>query len=194
VVDKDLGLSGALSLHDELAEASRALKQAKQAGNKGAGVEYSRIFTILSLLGRDADAAQLLAAALQQDRTALTSDAALAGLTSAYLAGDLDTFIAAYEIAQPKLATEDLVRQAGLWDARDMLWQALWPTLGTLTRERAQLLSLNLRAQSLVRDAGEAFSAVSAAVNRDAARDVIARASRLAATEAERKQIEQIGK
>jgi hypothetical protein len=187
VVEKALGLAGAVNLQEDLAAAL------KGEGHGGAR-DYTKAITSLSLMGRDADASQLLSAVLRQDRDKLTPEAALAGLSSAYFAGDLDTFIAAYNVAQPKLASEELVRAGGLWDARDMLWHALWPSLGTLNREQAQLLSMNLRAETLVRDAGEAYSAVSAAVNPGAAGDVVARAARLAKGDAERKQIEQIGK
>jgi hypothetical protein len=45
-----------------------------------------------------------------------------------------------------------------------------------------------------VRDAGEAFSAVSSAVNREAAGDVLARAARQAQNEDDRRKIQQIGK
>lgn len=184
VVAREPDLPGAVDLQQDLS-----------AAIKGDGPrDYRRALTDLLLMGRDKDGAELLAAVLSQDRDKLTPDAALAGLTCAFVAGDLNTFIDAYNIAQPRLAGEEAVARDGLWDARDMLWHALWPTLGTLNRERAQLLSLNLRAQTLARDAGEAYSAIANAVNKGAAHDVVARALRLARNDAERRQIEQIEK
>ena len=145
-------------------------------------------------MGRDGDAADLLRAVLAQDRDRLTPDAALASLRAAYFAADLDTFLAAYNIARRASPPNTMIAQNGLWDARDMLWHALWPTIGTLNREQAQLLGMNLRNGTLVRDAGEAFSAVSSAVNREAAGDVLARAARQAQNEDDRRKIQQIGK
>lgn len=184
VVNTEMQLSGTIDLQQDLS-----------AAIKGDGPrDYRRALTDLLLMGRDKDGAELLAAVLSQDRAQLTPDAALAGLTSAYLAGDLATFVAAYNVAQPRLASEASVAADGLWDARDMLWHALWPTLGTLSRNRAQLLSLNLRAGTLVRDATEAYGAIAGAVNKGAAHDAVARALRMAKTDAQRRQIEQIEK
>jgi hypothetical protein len=180
-VERELPLPGAAGVQEDLTEAVRER-------------DFARAINNLRLLGRDADAAELLDGVLRQDRAALTPDAALAGLGSALFVGDLATLVGAYQVAQPRLGAEEAVRRDGLWSARDMLWHALWPTLRTLNREQAQLLSLNLRTEVLVRDAGEAYDAVAAAVNKEAAGDVVARAARLATGESERRQVEQIGK
>ncbi len=183
-VEVDVRLPGSVDLQQDL---SAAIKGEPQR-------DYRRALTDLLLMGRDKDGAELLAAVLSQDREKLTPDVALEGLTSAYFTGDLGTFIATYNVAQPRMASEELVARDGLWDARDMLWHALWPSLGTIGRDRAQLLSLNLRAGTLARDAAEAYGAIAGAVNKGAAHDVVARALRIATTDAQRRQIEQIEK
>jgi len=181
VVERPIGLDGARDVQTDLTESLRA-------------GDFARSLNNLTLLGRDRDAARLLEAALREQRGSITPEAALAGLTGAFLAGDLPTLFSAYSIAQQPVGTERDIEQRGLWDARDMLWHAAFTRLDRLPRDQAQLLGLALRTETLVRDAREAYNAVRAAVTPEVARDVISRALKLATTDTERRELGQIGR
>lgn len=181
MVDRPINLPGAVDVQEDLPEALGAR-------------DFARALTDLTLLGRDRDAARLLEAALREQRDAVTPEAALAGLTPALLSKDLPTLTSAAAIALPLMTTEGTVEARGLWDARDMVWHALYPGLFTLPRDRAELLGLLLRKETLARDAQEAFSAVRSAVTPEAAQGVVQRALGIATTGDERREIERIGK
>lgn len=176
-VDRPLPLQDTRSLQDEL---SSALKSK----------QFDRAVLTLVLLGRDRDASRLLEAVLREQPDNLSPDGALAGLTSAFFENDLNTLFAAWAKAQPRLADDSANRRDGLWDARDMLWHAAYPRIGRLPRDQAQLLSMAMRDQTIVRDAQEAHACVRAAINPEAAEQVIARALRSATNEADRRKIE----
>jgi len=180
-VARDLPLDSAVDVEAELAEATKAR-------------DFTRVFADLLLLGRDADSAELLDAMLRESREQLTPDAAIAALPCAFLTGNTEALIGGYRVAESKLAAERKLDNGALLDVFDMLWHALWPKLTTLGREKAQLLGMNMRPETLARDAGEAYSAVTAAINKEAAHEVITRAMRTATTDAQRKQIDQIPK
>lgn len=158
--------------------------------------DYARALVSLTLLGREDDAAKLIAAVIREDSDRLTPGAALEGLPALFFAGDAAVLADAFRVALPLIQGQKGAKgTAGeLIDAQDLLWHALWPSLSTLTRAQAEVLSRNLRAQTLVRDASEAHVALSAAAGKDAAAEMIRRAASQAANEAERRQVEQTGR
>lgn len=158
--------------------------------------DYARALVSLTHLGREDDAAKLIAAVMREDPDRLTPEAALEGLPALFFAGDATVLADAFRVALPLIQGQKGAKgTAGeLIDAQDLLWHALWPSLSTLTRAQAEVLSRNLRAQTLVRDTSEAHVALSAAAGKDAAAELIRRAASQAANEAERRQVEQTGR
>ncbi|MFN7022190.1 MAG: hypothetical protein ACK4WH_12805, partial [Phycisphaerales bacterium] len=138
--------------------------------------------------------------------------AALFGLAACVFAGDFHTMAGLYAAALPGLTEERAIEQNRLWDARDMLWHAAFPSIppsppppGTpgsppthllaLDRVLARLLAQSLRTENLQRDAEEAFAAARAAgASPEGAREVLTRAAALATSESERRKIEAIGR
>lgn len=181
VSEAALPLKDTVSLEDELSKAVKAR-------------DYAIALTSLLMLGRDEDAAALLGAVLRDDKSKLTLDGALAGLTSAFISGERDAFLGAFAAAQSKLGDEAAVRSGGLWDARDMLWHLLAPEMDTVKLDQAKLLGASLRAETLVRDTSDAFNAMTRTGGQEAAQALRNRAAERAAGETERRQIEQIGR
>jgi hypothetical protein len=147
--------------------------------------DFAAAINTLRMGGRDEEAARVLAAMLKDRPQAVTAEVALAGLGPAFFELSPEVFAKVYAAALPKiLADKEL---AG---CKDMIWHAT-VTRGTLiTPEEADLLAQSLRPGCLARDAGEAARAVQRTRGPEAARSVIARAKAMAATEAERKEIE----
>jgi hypothetical protein len=181
VVEKALPLSGTRPVQEE---AVAALKEG----------DYAKGLADLVILGRDADAARILSAALREEPGKLGPKGALAGLPGAFFAGEFGTLSEACTLARPLLESDADIARDGLMDARDMLWHALSPSLGALPRDRATMLGVLMRPEVLVRDAQEAASAVRAALGQDAVREIVERARRLATSDAEREKIDLIGR
>lgn len=176
-----LPLAGAVGLEDDLSDAVKAR-------------DYAKALNCLLMLGRDADAAQLLAAVLKDDKDKLTPEAALAGVTSAFVAGDRETMLGAVAAALPRLRDEAAVRRDGLWDARDLLWHTMAPVMDAATAEQARLLGALVRAETLVRDVGDAHGAIKRTAGAEAARAMVAEAARRASGDSEKRAVEQIGR
>lgn len=172
---------GARHLEDELAEAVKARA-------------YATALTTLLLLGREEDAAGLVEAVLREDRENFTADAAAAGLPAVFFAGEPGLVAETYRLAQARLGEESASRATAMREARDMLWHALYPGLGSLSRPQAELLADNLRPQTLVRDAGEAFTALTAAAGKAAAEAALRAAAAKISDPNLRRQVEQVGR
>jgi hypothetical protein len=75
-----------------------------------------------------------------------------------------------------------------------MLWHAMAPVMDAATAEQARLLGALVRAETLVRDAGDAYGAIKRTAGAEAARAMIAEAARRAGSESEKRAVEQIGR
>lgn len=110
----------------------------------------------LTLTGEDAKASRLLSAALKGEASVCTPDMALAGLSSAFVVGDYATFLSAASRALPVMSDSKRVSREGLAEVRDMVWQAVWPSLPRASEEERRLLKGYSRPDVAGRDAGEA--------------------------------------
>jgi hypothetical protein len=108
----------------------------------------------LVLTGRDKDASRLLAA-ISRDPKQLTTEVALAGVTSAFFAGDYQTFLAVADKTKPAVRDPQRSQRDGLGAIRDMVWQAIWPHAYQPTREEADLLGDMVRPENQARDVEE---------------------------------------
>lgn len=123
------------------------------------GRDFENAMWTLAMTGRDKDAARLLAAVVKDGGEACTARAALAGLGSAFFAGDYQTFLLGVGKAAPDLADPERVRREGLAEVRDMVWQAVWPSMSRPSDLEADALVACLRPEMLERDTKEAILA-----------------------------------
>jgi hypothetical protein len=173
--DAKVPLEGAVSVEDGLREALQ-------------GKRFAEALEKLRALGRDRDAARLLAAVIKDSPDALTPDVALAGISAAFFRGDDATFAKAYAAARHKI--EDT--SSGLGTVQDMLWQASYPQNTALSPERASWLGTSLRPESYARDAGEAFRAIQTASGDAAGREFLREARKNAPNDAVRAELNKI--
>ena len=126
---------------------------------------WADAFDTFTMLGRDADAARLARAALNDEPEKIDRNAALRIVHIAYRAGDAPTLIkAAAKLDQAAGDTFDAA-------VADAVWHALWPRLSTMKADEAQLLAKNVRVYSYGWDSNMAATALKRAVSTQVARD-----------------------
>ncbi len=126
----------------------------------------------LAMVGRDRDAARLLAALAKDDPAACTPTVALAGLPSAFFTGDYATFVLGARKAAAVFEDDARVKREGLAEVRDMVWHAVSMSAGKITESEADLLSDYLRPDLLGRDTSDATRAAELAKGMGAGRAV----------------------
>lgn len=142
-----LDLAGTRSLSDALPTLLRAK-------------DYAKALRTLGMLGRDKDAARLLALLLRDHAAQVTPEVAISGIGSAYAMGDLETLLKTARVLIPTLENPPVVENERLAEVRDMVWHATWGVQSTLREDEAELLTKMLRPENLVRDADEAARAI----------------------------------
>ena len=142
-------------------------------------LRFADALLTLRLLGKDQNAASLLAAIIKDQPDALTPEVALAGLSAAFTEAQPEVFARVYAAALPRIADDP-----ALAACKDMIWHAVFGRATALTQLEADLLAQSMRAGSLARDAAEAARAMSRARGPEAARSVIARAKAMTTDEA----------
>lgn len=142
--------------------------------------KFTDALRTLALLGRDADAARLCLALAKDNPGALTPEAGLAGIGPCFIAGDYPAFLTAAKAAAPALADEARVGRERIAEVRDMVWHALYVSIGRASAEEAALLGAMLRPENLARDAGDAYMALNRTSGPQAAAAMLAKAKLLA--------------
>lgn len=132
--------------------------------------ELTRALGALALLGRDADAVRLILATAKDQPTALTPEFGLAGIESAFAAGDLDALLTCAEALRPMMDDAARLRGEGAMVVKDMVWQALGRDIlgGTLGERASRVLPYFLRIETLDRDRAEAMRACGPTLGKDA--------------------------
>lgn len=121
--------------------------------------DFDAAMWTLAMVGRDRDAARLLAALAKDDPAACTPTVALAGLPSAFFTGDYATFVLGARKAAAVFEDDARVKSEGLAEVRDMVWHAVSMSAGKITEGEADLLSDYLRPDLLGRDTSDATRA-----------------------------------
>lgn len=134
-----LPLDGARNVSDDLTESLKSRR-------------FHEALRELSMLGRDADGAKLVASVSQDDPDAITPDVARAGILSVYFAGRFDLVPRLYAKIAPEADRNPALR--------DILWHTLGATLSTLRDEEIRLLRDNLRPDQIAHDAAMLARAV----------------------------------
>lgn len=152
-----LSFPGLSDLHSEMATALKAR-------------EFAKALRLLSMMGRDRDAALLLGAILTEERAGagrggagqdgepraaavlLTPEAAMAGLMSAYFAGDVSVFARVLSVAMERIRTS---KEWGASALLDTAWHAMWPRLDFLSPGEVEVLGRSVRGATRERDGAE---------------------------------------
>ncbi|MBX3386697.1 MAG: hypothetical protein KF768_09015 [Phycisphaeraceae bacterium] len=142
-------------LSDLHAEVAGALRERK----------FERALRLMGMLGRDRDAARLLAALIAEEEGAaqkepagahaarlLTPDAALQGLLSAYFDAEPEVFARVLDAALERAGSN---REWGAPALIDTAWHAMWPRLDFLSPGEIEVLGRCVRSSSRDRDAAE---------------------------------------
>ena len=151
----------------ELADGLPALLKAK---------EFPAALRLLSMLGRDADAARLVLALSKDNQHPLSVASGIAGLPSAFAAGDRGALLAAGLAAAPALADTKKSQELGLGVLKDMLWMGLGAGQAEASAELADVLAAAVRPEVMARDMREAMGLVRRARGEAAARAMLDRA------------------
>jgi hypothetical protein len=109
--------------------------------------EYTKALDLLTILGRDAQAAQLAGTILKSKPEAFTPPVAAASVLALMRAGDNQGVLAAYSKLDAAHAADPVLR--------DALWLASYPLLEAPTDSLLLLLRANLRPDQIGRDATE---------------------------------------
>lgn len=133
----------------ELADTLPALLKAK---------DFPAALRLLSMLGRDADAARLVLALDKDKQHPLSVESAIAGLTGAFAAGDRAALLAAGLAAAPALRDAKRSREQGLGVLKDMLWMGLGTSQAEASAELADVLAAAVRPEVVARDMQAAMS------------------------------------
>ena len=121
--------------------------------------DFESAMWTLAIVGRDRDAARLLAALCKDDPTACTPAVALAGIPSAFFTGDYATFVLGARKVAPVFEDDARVKREGIAEIRDMVWHAVSMSAGKITESEADLLADYLRPDLLGRDTSDATRA-----------------------------------
>lgn len=146
-----LALAGATDLSTEFPDHVKAQR-------------FAQALDTAAMLGRDDVAARLARAALSENPQKIDNQTAMRAVLIAYRAGDLETVMAAAQKLDP--AAEGGPNPT----VTDAIWHAVWPQLGTIKADQAQLLAKNVRAYSYTWDTTIAATALKRAVGVEAAR------------------------
>ena len=157
---------------------------AKLAEQLRAG-EFEQAIVSLRTVGKDEEAARLLAALLGDKPEAVTPEVALAGLGAGFVHLKPELFVKVYKAAMPRIASEP-----ELAACKDMLWHALYGRGAQVSAEEAEMLAASMRPGCLSRDAAEAARAVQRTRGEAAARAVIEHAKSMAKDQATRDAID----
>jgi hypothetical protein len=147
--------------------------------------DYAQGATLLAMLGRDKDAAQLAAAVRKDDKAAFTPELAMAAVLPAFRVGDLALLMACMEVIPPEQASGA---------HRDALWLAAWPKLSTLDESGFRTLEKHLREDQIGRDAHELAKAMSPKLGVRPAAELINRVRDRAKTDYDRNELEAAAK
>lgn len=166
----DLPLPGAMPI----ADAVPALLKDKK---------YAQAMRVLALVGRDRDAARLLAAIVREKPVPVTRELALAGINAAFVSGDFDAVLGAAKAIlpdDPSRAPKPETDAAADLEVRDMVWHIVWPARLSLGADGAALLARALRPDNLIADTKDVL-AVHQALRLAAPepREIIIRAQRM---------------
>jgi hypothetical protein len=132
----------------------------------------------LQWLGRDGDAVRLLKGLLKKDG-AISPGAALAGIGPAFFVGEYDAFLGAAAAAVPSMEQPSWVKAQGAEEVRDMVWQAVWPSLPRTGEREASLLHAYLRPEVLARDVEDAVGAVDRVLGPEKSGPILEQSGRL---------------
>lgn len=170
----DLPLAGATDVQEEM----------RRATTEG---RFEEAVSLLTVLGRDKDAARLAAALLRDDPAKFAPAVAAASILPLLRAHDAATLVRAYGMLPADLAS-DPVR-------RDALWHACYTLMGSSLDEASlAVLMTNLRPDQVGRDAAELARSVvrlHGAGGRDAAAGMLAEARRASTTDEDRNRVDE---
>jgi hypothetical protein len=147
--------------------------------------EYAEAATLLTLSGRDKEAAQLAAAVRKDEPKAFDAALAAAAVLPAFRAGDLALVLACMDAIPPERATGA---------QRDALWLAAWPKLQTLDEKAYRTLEKHLREDQVGRDAHELAKEMAPKLGVRAAAELINRVRDRAKTDYDRRELEAAAK
>ena len=99
----------------------------------------------LALVGRDGDAARLLAAALKEKETVCTPEVALAGIGGAFAGGGDGPVFGGGGPGVPRAGGGQRGGRGGVAEVRDMVWHATWPSQPRTSEEERVLLNAYAR-------------------------------------------------
>lgn len=125
---------------------------------------WADAFDVFTMLGRDADAARLARAAIDDEPEKIDHAAALRIVSIAYRAGDTQTLVKAAQKLGPAGGGEPN------YAVTDAIWHALWPKLNAITAQQAEVLSRNVRPYSYTWDTVMATTALKRAASEQVAR------------------------
>lgn len=132
--------------------------------------ELARALGVLAMQGRDADAVRLILATAKDQPSALSPEFGLAGIESAFAAGDLAALLTCAEALRPIMYDHARLKREGALVVKDMVWQGLGPRImgAALSEREARVLPHFLRIETLDRDRAEALRACEPIMGKDA--------------------------
>jgi hypothetical protein len=161
-IDAPLPLEGAQDIQDLLAPAVKEKR-------------FADAVWILALQGRDDEAARLVRVIVKDAPASLTPEVALAGIMPTFRAqgreeaagsGERLSMIARLSnLLEPQFGKEP--------ELRDIVWQAAYPSFGTLREPEILALATAMRPEVMGRDAAELVGAATASLGRDRALSAI---------------------
>lgn len=143
--------------------------------------KFEPAMAMLVMLGRDADAARLARALLEQDAASLTPSAALTAIMPAFRRGEFDL------AARLALRADKLVDEFPM--VKDALWQGIDGQGRPPSADQAAALKLAIRPDSFARDAKEAAAYLNATAGASAGRNLL-RSLQSKATPEQRQQLD----
>jgi hypothetical protein len=169
-------------------EATVPLAGAREMSEEARGAvgakRFAEAIRLLTMLGRDADAAKLSAALLRDDPKSVDVKTAKEMVLPAARARDTWTLVRAFAILPTNEASDGVLR--------DALWHACYLELPTTTDQAMiAVLRSNLREDQVARDAADLAGAVQRLVGRDAAFTMLAEAKEKSRNDSDKQKAEE---